>query len=157
MDRIIGIVVELKTSGKESWAGTTDHVYLGVVSAVGGREFVLARGAMDKLKNDTTIRFAFGLGTEDFGGHEPDNATASLLDMKIDRASVSQVYIRKQGDRTHGGDNAWRLTSASVILIVSPTEKHRIYKTTGPATFANDYGLQIWLAEVDDNDAFVGE
>lgn len=146
MSTISGIFVSLTTAG-QSWAGTDDHLYLGVVGTVGGREFALNVEGFNDFEKGTIVPYSIGPDASVFGGKIPETAPGALAEMIICQPNVTHVYLRKQGDRTYEGDDAWRLSSAFVYLIASgaPT---RVFKSTGPATLGNEYGLQVWLAEI---------
>lgn len=145
MSEITGIFVSLTTGG-QWWAGTNDHLYLGVVGTVGGREFALDVANFDDFEEGTVVPYSIGPDAAVFGGKIPATAPAALNDMLICLPNVTHVYLRKQGDRTHEGDDAWRLNYVYVYLISSDIT--RVFKSTGPATLGNEYGLQLWLGEV---------
>ena len=145
MSKINGIFVSLTTAGVW-WAGTDDHLYLGVVGTVGGREFALGVDGFDDFEAGTVVTYSIGPGAAVFGGKIPATAPAALAEMTICLPNVTHVYLRKQGDRTHAGDDAWRLSYVYVYLIAAP-EPTRVFESTGPATLGNEYGLQLWLAE----------
>jgi hypothetical protein len=151
MSKITGIFVSLTTAGVW-WAGTNDHLYLGVVGTVGGREFALGVDGFDDFEAGTVVPYSIGPGAAVFGGKIPATAPAALAEMTICLPNVTHVYLRKQGDRTHEGDDAWRLSSAFVYLISSGMT--RVFTTTGPATLGNEHGLQLWLAEIDHSGAY---
>lgn len=146
MAKLNGIFVSL-TTGAAWWAGTNDHIYIGVVGTVGGREFALNVDGFDDFEEGTVVPYSIGPGADVFGGRTPATAPAELSAMTICQPNVTHVYLRKQGDRTFTGDDAWHLSSAVVYLIASgdPT---RVFVSTGPATLANNVGLQVWLAEI---------
>jgi hypothetical protein len=141
-----GIFVSL-TTGNQWWAGTNDHLYLGVVGTVGGRELALGVDGFDDYEEGTVVPYSIGPSAALFGGKKPANGDASLSDLTICQPNVTHVYLRKQGDRTHAGDDAWRLDNVYVYLIAAP-QPTRVFVSTGRATLGNEYGNQIWLAEV---------
>ena len=145
MSQVTGIFVSLTTSN-QWWAGTNDHLYLGVVGTVGGREFALGVDGFDDFEEGTVVPYSIGPGAEVFGGQQPDTAASALAEMVICQPNVTHIYLRKQGDRTHDSDDAWRLRDVFVYIIAdgSPT---RVFSSTGPATLGNEHGLQLWLAE----------
>jgi len=147
MSILNGIFVSLTTAG-QWWAGTNDHLYIGIVGTVGGREFALNVDGFDDFEEGTVVPYSIGPGAAVFGGQIPETAPDALAEIKICQPNVTHVYLRKQGDRTHKGDDAWRLSSAFVYLIASPAPT-RVFVSTGSATLANEYGLQVWLAEGD--------
>lgn len=152
MSDITGVFVSLRTGGAW-WAGTNDHLYLGVVGTVGGREFALGVDGFDDFEEGTTVPYSIGPAADFFGGKKPANAAASLADMTICQPNVTHVYVRKQGDRSHSGDDAWRLDHVFVYLIATG-EPTRVFQSTGPATLGNEYGNQLWLAEVAHSGAY---
>lgn len=153
MSNISGIFVSLTTAG-QWWAGTDDHLYLGVVGTVGGREFALDVEGFNDFEKGTVVTYSIGSDASVFGGKIPKTAPGALAEMTICQPNVTHLYLRKQGDRTYKGDDAWRLSSVFVYLIASgaPT---RVFKSTGPATLGNEYGLQIWLAETGHSGQFL--
>ena len=151
MSKITGIFVSL-TTGEQWWAGTDDHVYIGVVGTVGGREFALDVSGFNDFEQGTVVPYSIGPGAAFFGGRIPATAPAALADMTICLPNVTHVYLRKQGDRTHEGDDAWRISAAFVYLLSSGMM--RLFKLTGPATLGNEHGLQVWLAEVAHSGAY---
>jgi hypothetical protein len=146
MSAINGIFVSIQTSNVP-WAGTNDHMYLGVVGTVGGREFALNVEGFNDFEEGTIVTYSIGPGAAVFNGKIPATAAAALDEMLICQPNVTHVYLRKQGDRTFKGDDAWRLSNAVVYLIANgdPT---RVFQSTGPATLGNEYGLQLWLGEI---------
>jgi hypothetical protein len=146
MSELTGIFVSLSTSGF-SWAGTDDHLYLGVTGTIGGREFALAVAGFDDFEEGSVVTYSIGPGAAVFGGKKPDTAAGTLADMVICQPNVTHVYLRKQGSRSHAGDDAYRMYSAFVYLISATST--RIFVSTGPATLGNEYGHTVWLAEID--------
>ena len=147
MADIEGIVVELET-GNQSWAGTDDHLFVGVVGTHGGREFNLNVSGFNDFEPGTKVNYQIG---KEFAlalsGPEktPITAPASLLTgSKIDQTSVTHVYLRKQGDMSQDVDNAWRLQFARVWLMNS-TDPTLIWESRGPLTLSIEDGLQVWL------------
>ena len=146
MSNISGIFVSL-TTASQWWAGTDDHLYLGVVGTVGGREFALNVEGFNDFEEGTVVTYSIDPGAAVFGGRVPETAPGALAEMTICQPNVTHLYLRKQGDRTFTGDDARRLSSAFVYLIASGSPT-RVFKSTGPATLGNEYGLQLWLAEI---------
>ena len=145
MSKLSGIFVSL-TTASQWWAGSNDHLYLGVVGTVGGREFALNVDGFDDFEEGSVVTYSIGPDAVVFGGKTPETAPDSLAEMTICQPNITHLYIRKQGDRTYEGDDAWRLSYVFVYLIASgnPT---RVFVSTGPATLSNESGLQVWLAE----------
>lgn len=152
MSDIDGIFVSLKT-GSQWWAGTNDHLYIGVVGTVGGREFALGVDEFDDFEEGTTVTYSIGPGASFFNGREPATAAGELASMTICLPNVTHVYLRKQGDRTHAGDDAWELSDVFVYLLASPSPT-RVFASTGTATLGNEYGNQVWLGEVAHSGAY---
>jgi hypothetical protein len=147
MADIEGIVVELET-GNQSWAGTDDQLFVGVVGSHGGREFNLNVSGFNDFEPGTKVNYQIG---QEFAlstpGPEktPITAPASLLGgSKIDQPSVTNVYLRKQGDMSQDVDDAWRLAFARVWLMNS-TDPTQIWESRGPLTLSIEDGLQVWL------------
>jgi hypothetical protein len=153
MSDLNGIFVSLTTSGVW-WAGTNDHLYLGVAGTVGGREFALGVDGFDDFEEGTIVTYSIGPGAAIFGGLSPATADGALADMTICQPNVTHVYLRKQGDRTHAGDDAWRLNNVFVYLIAPPSPT-RVFVSTGRATLGNEYGLKVWLAETGHNGQYL--
>src|SRR5439155_3342187 len=82
MADVEGIVVELET-GNQSWAGTDDQLFVGVVGTQGGREFNLNVSGFNDFEPGTKVNYKIG---KEFAlalsGPEktPITAPASLLD-----------------------------------------------------------------------------
>lgn len=152
MSAITGIFVSLTTAGDPAWAGTDNHVYLGVVGTVGGREFALGVPRFDDYERGTSVGYSIGDGAEIFAGRKPLHGDAAFEEMMICQPNVTHVYLRKQGNLSHSDDDAWRLERA-VVYILGPTVT-RVFSTTGPATLGNEYGLQLWMGEVAHSGSF---
>lgn len=145
MSRLNGIFVSL-TTADQWWAATNNHLYIGVAGTVGGREFALNVEDFDDFEEGMVVTYSIGPDATVFGGEVPATALEALAEMTICHPNVTHVYLRKQGDRTHAGDDAWRLSNAFVYLIARGST--RVFASTGPATLGNEHGLQVWLAEV---------
>lgn len=146
MSEVTGIFVSLTTDDAPPWAGTDNHVYVGVVGTVGGREFALGVPAFDDFEPGSTVGYSIGPGAAVFAGKKPQHGDAAFDEMMICQHNVTHVYLRKQGSLSHDGDDLWRLESAFVYL--TGTDVTRVFQTTGRATFGNEWGNQIWLGEV---------
>lgn len=151
MSAINGIFVSLDTADPW-WAGTDDHLYLGVVGTVGGREFALDNRSVDDFEPGV-MTYRIGPGAHVFGGIIPDHAGGQLANMTICLPNVTHVYLRKQGDRSSSGDDMWKLDHAFVYLI-APGEPTRVFQSTGVARLGNEYGHTVWLGEVAHSGAF---
>lgn len=144
MSEITGIFVSL-TTGTGQWSGTDDHIYVGICGTVGGREFALNVEDFDDFEERTTVGYSIGSGADPFGGREPETAERQFEKMTICLPNVTHVYLRKQGDRTHSGDDYWDLESCHAFL--TSDDMTRTYASTGSARIGNEYGHKIWLAE----------
>ena len=56
MSNLTGIFVSLTTGG-QWWAGTNDHLYIGVVGSVGGREFALDVAGFNDFEKGTVVPY----------------------------------------------------------------------------------------------------
>ena len=148
MADVQGIVVELET-GSETWAGTDDQLFVGVVGTEGGREFNLNVSGFDDFESGIKVNYVIGQEFAfDASGPEktPITAPASLIGgSKINQPSVTHVYLRKQGVMDASVDNAWRLASARVWLMNS-TDPTLVFTSRGQLTLSIEDGLQVWLA-----------
>lgn len=152
MSDLTGALVRLHT-GTQGWAGTDDHVYLGISGTDGGREFALATAGFDDFEHDDADGDAdhyaeYGIGTYEFFGRDPETADAALNTLSISQPDITHVYLRKQGDRSHADDDAWRLWKAEVYLDAE-SDPTRLFESTGLATLGNEHGNQLWLGESD--------
>ena len=93
MSNITGISITLKTAD-QSWAGTNDHLYLGVVGTVGGREFALGVPNFDDFEEGTEVTYQ--IGSPNIGGEIPLSAKARLEEMTICLPNVTHVYLRSK-------------------------------------------------------------
>jgi hypothetical protein len=59
------------------------------------------------------------------------------------------VYLRKQGDNTESGDDAYRLANLSVVLYgpAAPSRRRFIFSANRSPAFANENGHVIYLQE----------
>jgi hypothetical protein len=125
MPIVAGIAVELTTSNI-SGSGTDDHLYVGIVGKGGGREFALHTPSED-FESGTEL-FLLGaiwdstvtsiptakkpFDSEPGGENDPARA---LIDVDL----VDYVYLRKHGDNTTDGDEAYALRRVGVLLYFS--------------------------------------
>jgi hypothetical protein len=133
-----------------SLSDTNDHIYVGVFGRGGGREFPLESPGPDFGPGD----YLYWVGTV-WEGHRLENARQPRFSdyqndpgqAEIDLDRIDYVYLRKQGDRSPAGDDAWQFDWARVDLYGTDPAK-RAFKTTGKVNFfGNEFGHQIWLAE----------
>ena len=59
MPDIEGIVVELET-GSQSWAGTNDQLFVGIVGTGGGREFNLNVSNFNDFEANSKVNYQIG-------------------------------------------------------------------------------------------------
>lgn len=152
MSELDGIFVSLET-GTQWWSGTDDHLYLGIGGTVGGREFALNVDDFDDFEAGSTVTYSIGSEARRFGGREPETASDELESTMICQPNVTHVYLRKQGDRTYEGDDAWELSNVFVYLLAAPAPT-RVFVSTGPAVLGNEYGLKVWLGETGHGGAY---
>jgi len=148
MADIEGIVVEL-TTGSQSWAGTDDQLFLGVVGTGGGREFNLNVSGFNDFEPGTKVNYLIGkeyalalAGSEKRPVTAPGTLSAGS---KMDQPSVTHVYLRKQGLMNQDSDDAWRLQEARVWLL-NDSDPTRIWESRGALTLSIEDGLQVWLS-----------
>ena len=150
---IKGMLVRL-TSSPYNWAGTDDHLYVGVFGTGGGREFPLDVKGFDDFEEGTDVKYWLGTvwdGAALTGAKKPwQSQTASGWNQpsydKIDMDKVDYIYLRKQS--VEKNDDAFSLTLVEVILYGdSPTK--RIFRHTGEIGMAAEYGQRVWLREVE--------
>lgn len=154
MSTIKGIVVRLKTS-TTSWAGTNDHIYIGVVGKQGGREFPLDVRGFNDFEKGTDIKYWFGTVWEGgalTGAKKPYQSSPESgkwndpAPDNIELSKVDYVYLRKAGDRTIDEDDAYILDDVTVTLYGSQEDK-RVFQTTANIGLANEFGVMSWLRE----------
>jgi hypothetical protein len=149
MPDIEGIVVELET-GSQSWAGTNDQLFVGIVGTGGGREFNLNVSNFNDFEANSKVNYQIGKEFAlSLSGPEkkPTTAPSSLLGgSKIDQPAVTHVYLRKQGEMNGDADNAWRLQSARVWLM-NDSDPTLIWESRGSLTLSIEDGLQVWLGK----------
>lgn len=148
MADVEGIVVEIET-GSQSWAGTDDHLYVGIVGTEGGREFNLNVAGFDDYEPGTKVNYVLGEefafdapGPEKTPIRAPDALTGGS---QMGQGAVTHVYLRKHGVGSPSEDDAWRMQSARVWLFAGGTPT-RVFSSRGPLTLAVEHGLQVWLA-----------
>lgn len=147
---IEGLALELEI-GSKSYYGTDDHLYLGVVSRKGGREFALAADAFNDFEARNKANYFIGKRYHvDLPGRDLTPATneiilegGSLIDTE-----VSQVYLRKQSTppslNSQGGDDALQITSARIWIFADDTPT-QIYALRGPVNLMVEIGLTVWF------------
>lgn len=154
MSHIRGIRVRLRTDS-EAGSDTDDHIYIGVAGTGGGREFPLATAAIDDFERGADVTYVLGTIFEPAppGAQHPDNSAPGQRNdparFRIELADVDYVYIRKQGDRSHDGDDAYQLNSVRVELYARPFDpvSKRTFNAFDDLWFGNEFGHQAWLHE----------
>lgn len=154
MSHIRGLVVRLKTENR-SWAGTDDHIYLGIVGKGGGREFPLDVNGFDDFEEGTDIKYWLGTvwdGAALTGAKKPNQSqpdSGRWNDPAVDNINLNQVdyvYLRKGGTRQSDNDDAYMMDEVEATLYGSSPNK-RTFRSTVDIGLANEYGLQVWLQE----------
>ena len=153
MAHIRGIVVELRTKN-QSGAGTDDHLYIGVYGSGGGREFPLDVRGFDDFERGTNVKYWFGTvwdGSVLVGAKQPyRSAPGDRNDPAWHRVilqEVQNVWVRKEGDNTTEGDDAWKMDMVEVTLYGSSPTK-RTFGTSNDIWLANEYGRTVWLPQI---------
>jgi hypothetical protein len=159
MVQLTGMAITLTTAGDDE-SGTDDHLYIGVVGLGGGREFPLDSEKED-FNTGETEKFALGSiweggfvdGSTKFPKQSApgqDNDPA-LIPVDVDRLNF--VYLRKQGDNSTDGDDAYQLFGLSVVLYGPTAPSKRIFRFLNGANnpslwLANENGHVVYLQEV---------
>ena len=148
MANIKGILVRLKTEN-EKYAGTDNHIYVGIVGKGGGSEFPLDVKGFNDFEKGADVKYWLGDvwdGTALSGAKNPYKAY-EWNDPEIryiDLDKVDYVYLRKQSYTKD--DDAWKMDEVEVTLYGSSPKKKTFYKT-GDIWLANEYGLRVYLKE----------
>ena len=152
MTKLQGMIVRLQTKN-QSGAGTDDHIYIGVVGKGGGREFPLAVKNFNDFERGADVVYWLGTvwdGTAVVGARKSHKSTPGgrnnpgWFDIEID--DVEYVYIRKQGERSTSGDDAYKFDSVRVTLYGTSPQQREFF-TGEDLWLANEYGLQAWIPE----------
>ena len=150
-----GILIELST-GSETFAQTSDNAYIGIVGKGGGSEFPITWHEEGSFPKSSEVKYIFGSVYTGITGtaHPPDpDGWNDPRNRQIIIEDVDYVYLRKEGTRQLGYDNAWKVEKVKVVLyapdITSPTPK-RTFERGDPIWLANEYGLQVYLVETTD-------
>ncbi len=153
MSHIRGIVVRLRTKNQSN-AGTDDHIYIGVVGKGGGREFPLDVRGFDDFEEGSDVKYWFGTvwdGSLLSGARKPYRSeTGNINDpawFRMELDEIDYVYVKKQGNNTTAGDDAWKMDSIEVSLFGASPQR-RTFSTANDLWFANEFGRQVWLTEV---------
>ncbi len=158
MSGVKGLVVRLKTASIRKWAGTDDPIYIGVVGKGGGREFALDVEGFNDFEKGTDVKYWFGTVWEGdvlVGAKKPYHSDAdadtrrwnmpSHDDIELDL--VDYVYLRKASFLKDRQDDRYLLNEVEVTLYASSPSKRTFRRTT--IALANEFGLQVWLPELD--------
>lgn len=178
MSHVRAIHVDLTTAIVPDAAATTDRLYLGLAGTDGGREFPLSVQDQQLFEPGVHARILFGLeeelvpnglGTTPIVDFQADrsrnpNQRNSPRFYRVEQADVTHVYLRKEGDRTTAGDDAWKLSDVVVQLhdpfIGTPlANRIRTFINQDPVAvdpesqedaiwLGNEFGHQVWLREV---------
>lgn len=155
---ILGLIVSLQTFDGED-SGTDDEIYIGYWGTSGGREFPLSspnhddfgQGQRDSyiLGVDPGFGISFFRPVHSAPGRDNDPAR-----VPIPLGSIQYVYIRKQAYGRGEDDDAWRLSSVTVLLYdveSVPLPRTRLFALDVPKGmwFGNEHGHQAWLTEFD--------
>lgn len=154
MVNVIGIVVSLQTESR-NWAGTNDHLWIGVFGKGGGREFALDVHNFDDFEEGTTVKYWFGEvweGTQLAGAKKPWHSQVGerwnnpQAWQTINLEKVDYVYLKKGGTRIDDHDDAYLLENITVILY-GPEGHKRTFRQTKDIRLSNESGLKVWLVE----------
>ena len=150
MTHVRGMVIRLRTEN-EKYAGTDDHIYIGVVGTAGGREFPLDVRRFNDFERGTDVKYWLG---DVWDGSVLSNARNPYEahdwndpeKWRIEMDDVNQVYVRKGGTGTGRDDDAYKMDEVEVILY-GASPNRRTFSRTTDIWLANEYGLQVWLPE----------
>ena len=154
MPHLRGIKVRLGTHSDAN-SGTGDQIYVGVVGSGGGREFPLDVKGFDDFEEGTDITYVLGTIFDPVppGAKNPENSKPGgkndPISFRIDLRDVDYVYLRKQGERSPSGDDAYQMDFAVVELYARPVDSpaKRTFHALDNLWFGNEFGHQAWLTE----------
>ena len=151
MSHVRGMVVRLETE-PNTYAGTDDHIYVGVEGTGGGREFPLATDRFNDFEPGQDVKYWLGDVWDDTataGAQTPHEAHDWHHPVRwlIDLDRVDRVYVRKGGTRAGTADNAYQMDAVTVTLYGLEGESRRFERRTD-LWLGNEYGLQVWVPEV---------
>ena len=152
MTHLRGMVVRLRTEN-QAWAGTDDHIYIGVFGKGGGREFPLDVGPFNDFERGTDIRYHLGTvwdgtvlpGTKKPKGSEPGGRNNPAWH-NVNLDLIDYVYIRKAGSRSNKGDDAYKFDFVEVTLYGQNPES-RTFSQSEDLWLANENGHVAYLVE----------
>ncbi|MEZ5381208.1 MAG: hypothetical protein R2754_05365 [Microthrixaceae bacterium] len=152
MSLVTSIDVSFSTSGTHS--GTSDRLYLGVVTARhGGQEWNLAKEAAGhSFSSNASHHFRIGR----YSGAKPSTQVRhGTISVPIDTQSDNRrplVYLRKHGIMDAELDNAARLERIHVQLRSDPSDDPSVgstsvegYALLKPVWLGIEYGLTVWI------------
>ncbi len=157
MTHLRGMVVRLRTEN-QAWAGTDDHIYIGVFGKGGGREFPLDVGPFNDFERGTDIRYHLGTvwdgtvlpGTKKPKGSEPGGRNNPAWH-NVNLDLIDYVYIRKAGSRSNKGDDAYKFDFVEVtpaymrVSIGSGYNSHSLSFTAKSAFQIPRVNLKPWV------------
>ena len=154
MAHIRGIVVNL-TTGTGGYAGTDDHIYVGIFGKDGGREFPLDVEGFDDFEAGTSVTYWLGTvweGTALSGARKPyESESLGWNDPyrhHFDLDDVDYVYLRKGGATSGRSDDYYGLDQVEVILYgASPNKRTFSYPWGNNIRLGNEYGRQVFIPE----------
>lgn len=169
MTHVRAIHVNIKTAVVPEASMTQDRLYLGLAGNDGGREFPLSVADQELFTAGKGVRLLLGreedlVSPQPFDFHpdksENPNQRNSPRFYRVEQADVTHVYLRKEGDLTHAGDDAWKLEDVEVQLHDPfAAGSVRRFVNQDPVDvppedgedeiwLGNEYGHQVWLREL---------
>jgi hypothetical protein len=163
MTDLTGIAVRLTTAADEN-AGTDDHLYLGVIGFRGGREFPLDDPDHDDFELEPPVNYKLGATWETvssprFPRQSKPGEVNDPAFLPLDMDAVLGVYLRKQGDNTTDGDDAYRLNDVTVVLYGPEPPVKRTYilrRISGGPWLSNENGHVVYLTPVPEDGPGIG-
>lgn len=152
MSHVRGMVIRLKTKD-QAWAGTDDHIYIGIFGKGGGREFPLDVKNFNDFERGDDIRYHLGTvwdgtvlpGTKKPKYSEPGGRNNPAWH-HVDLDKVDYVYIRKAGSKSTSGDDAYKFDYVEVTMYGTNPES-RTFSQSEDLWLANEYGHVAYLVE----------
>ncbi|HEY0413277.1 MAG TPA: hypothetical protein VGD66_09050 [Allosphingosinicella sp.] len=152
MGNVKGVRIDLRIA-PQSWASSSDKVFLGLHGSNGGREFRLD-GDLNLGNPGDERKLVLGMSCCDAPGYQQVQYSTGMADndpllAPIDLGSVRYVYVRKEtADTTVVNDDVLSLSSVTVLLCDAEGAVRRFAKR-GKINFSDETGLQHWLGEVE--------
>jgi hypothetical protein len=151
-----GIVVQLNTGlGKHS--GTDDPIYVGVAGTGGGREFPLDVKWFDDFERRSRVKYVLGEvwdADAKAGAKNPIKSRSDWNDpalFYIDFEKIDRLYLRKHAGRRRADDDAYEMDEVAVTLY-GESPKKRVFRSGTAIWLGIEYGMQVWIPEVDPDD-----